>query len=351
MYILIISILLILLHAIYIIFGYYYTKINNKHFGKNTNFKKYKIEHIVCFKNESNFIQKKLYNIYNWKTNHDLHHTFVNDNSSDDTLQLLNKFKDSNTSLINNTVSIGKNQAQIKAVGQSNSDLVLFTDANVFLENDAVDKLVQEFNEDTGGVTGNVKITTDLTKQDFSGQYWEVEKKIKEFQSIFGSVIGFDGGFYCIKRENYYLKRENELSDFESAFLIFENQKRTRYVKDAIALELERRTLINSFKSRVRASNRIFWSFFRISKYFRKLHPMVIFHFFFHKIVRYLACILLVLSFPFIIGMLLQLTTLILFVLLLPWLWRLIFECTALCVGGLIALTGKEYRTWSHTKL
>lgn len=313
--------------------------------------KKYSIEHIVCFKNESDFIQKKLENCYSINTCHKIHHTFVNDNSDDDTLEMLNKYKSENTTIINNDTNHGKNQSQIKAVNSSTSDLILFTDANVFLNNQSVENVVKYFNGEIGGISGNVQITTDLKNVAFSGKYWELEKKIKEFQNLFGAVIGFDGGFYCVKRENYNLTRENELSDFETAFLIFEQGKKTKYAKDAIAIELEKRTIKNSLKTRLRASNRVFWSFYRIFKYVNEIGYNAIIHFIFHKILRYAASILFVIFFPLFIYEFYKIHILMLLIIIIPVIARLILECFALVAGGVIALTGKEYVTWTNKKI
>ncbi len=351
------------LHLLYVAVAIVYSELKSKNShnknkiktdnaapGNNIEIKKYSIEHITCFKNETAFIKDKLENLNKLNTIHEIHHTFVNDNSDDDTLEMLKKYKNENSSIINNTTSLGKNQSQIKAVDQSQSDLIFFTDANVFITDETVNNLVKNFDADIVGVTGNVKITTDLTNQDFSGKYWEIEKKIKEFQSLFGTVIGFDGGLYCVKRENYNLTRENELSDFETAFLIFEQQKKTKYVKEAVAVELEKRTIKNSLRSRIRASNRVFWSFYRIFKYIKELNFFVLLHFFLHKIIRYIAAISLVVFLPFIIVKIYYIFAPLLLIIFIPAVWRGILECVSLFIGGLIALTGKEYTTWTHSK-
>lgn len=307
------------------------------------------IQHIVCFHNESAFVKRKLESVY--RINYPrIFHTFVNDNSIDDTLALLNQYKKEHTYIINNEENIGKNQSQIKSVKRFDSDLILFTDANVFLEPDSVKEMVRYFDDKTGGVTGNVTIKTDLDEIEFSGRYWNIEKRIKRFQTIAGSVIGFDGGFYCVKRENYKVKRENELSDFETAFLIFEQQSETKYAKDAKAVEIEKRTLRSSFKARMRASNRVFWSYYRISKYIRRLKPKVVFHFLFHKLFRYMFLILLVVNMPAMVIYLMTHFPWAFLFLLVPAVHRSILESIALFIGGIIALTGKEYITWSDAK-
>ena len=307
------------------------------------------IEHIVCFKNESKFIKAKIQNCYELDYPN-IHHTFINDNSTDNTLELIQKNINDQSRVINNDKNLGKNRSQIKGVQLSESGLILFSDANVFIEKDALKKMVASFDDKIGGLTGNVTITTDFKNKEFSGQYWEIEKIIKQYQSRFGSVIGFDGGFYCVKRENYNLKRENELSDFETAFLIFEQGKKTIFVEAAKALEQERRTIESAFKARLRASNRVFWSYCRIFKYVRTLSPSGMIHLCFHKLIRYLFVVSLVFLIPFIVIDLGKSAPLVMLILLIPAVHRFVLESIALCMGGMIALTGKEYRTWTDKK-
>ena len=307
-----------------------------------------KIEHIICFKNEEKFLEAKIKNCFEIDYPN-IHNTFINDNSTDNTLELIKRHVNGISRLINNEKNLGKNQSQIKAVKTSQSDFLLFSDANVFIQPDAVKKMIAAFDEDTGGLTGNVSITTDFEKKEFSGRYWEIEKIIKKFQSEYGCVIGFDGGMYCVRRENYILKRENELSDFETAFLIFEQGRKTRYVEAAKAIEQEKRTIKSAFKSRMRASNRVIWSYYRILKYIRKLSHRVILHFILHKLVRYGFFILFVLCLPFFLYMSIK-APFFLLVLFIPMVFRFIVESIAVFSGGIIAMTGKEYRTWSDKK-
>lgn len=345
--ILIVPFLFLFLHVMYVLTAYFIKRPPKR---SQINQNRFKIEHIVCFKNEKAFIQKKLESLKKLNLSHEIHHTFIDDNSDDNTYELLQQHKFENCSIIQNTENLGKNQSQIKAVNQTQSDFLLFTDANVFITGETVERLIDAFDDNTGGVTGNVKITTDLENQDFSGKYWEVEKKIKAFQTRFKTVIGFDGGLYCVKRKNYNLSRENELSDFETAFLIFEQKKDTKYVHEAVAVELEKRTIKNSLKSRIRACNRVFWSFYRIFKYLPKLDTRVIFHFFMHKIIRYAAAVTYVLCLPLILFKIISSAPLLLLFFFLPPVIRLSLECISLFIGGLIALSGKEYTTWSQAK-
>ncbi len=334
------------IHVLYILTAILCPKNKKKNISGR---EKYRIEHIVCFKNESDFIGEKLKNCYEIRYPY-IHHTFVNDHSSDSTLELLRKYKTADTILIHNESNIGKNQSQMNAVNNTDSDLLLFTDANVFLDKDAVDYLVTHFDENISGVCGDVTVTTDMKHKEISGKYWEIEKQIKNFQSLSGSVIGFDGGFYAVRRADYNLTKRNELSDFETAFLIFERGKQILYAEDAVAVERERRKIRDSFRARIRASNRVIRSFMRIFRYVHKLRVSVLTHFLFHKILRYIFIITFTLSLPFIIRDMVEISPFFLLILLIPPVFRFIIESVALCIGGIVALTGKEYTTWSNRK-
>ena len=333
------------IHALYILTAILCPK-NKKNISEG---KIYRIEHIVCFKNESKFIEGKLRNCYQISYPY-IHHTFVNDNSSDNTLELLKEYKRADTVLMNNESNLGKNQSQMKAVKHTDSDLLLFTDANVFLDKNAVTYLVRHFDDNISGVCGDVTVTTDMKHKEIGGRYWEIEKQIKKFQSLSGSVIGFDGGFYGVRRADYNLTKKNELSDFESAFLLFEQGKQIRYAEDALAVEQERRKIKDSFKARIRASNRVIWSFIRIFRYIHKLRVSVLTHFIFHKILRYIFIITFVLSLPFIILDMFEISPFFLLIFFIPPIFRFTVESIALCIGGIVALTGKEYTTWSNKK-
>ncbi|OQX26125.1 MAG: hypothetical protein BWK80_12030 [Desulfobacteraceae bacterium IS3] len=336
-----------IIHAGYIFLAFVYPKKEDK---KQETDKKYSVEHIVCFKNESKFIEDKLRNSYNINY-YPLHHTYINDNSADNTLSLLEKYRQSDTTVISNESNMGKNRSQINAVNCSDADLLLFTDANVFVEKNALNAMVRYFSdENIGGICGDVTTTTDMKHKEVAGRYWEVEKIIKKFQSLSGAVIGFDGGFYCVKSAYYKLRKENELSDFETAFLIFKQGKAIKYAKDASAVELERRKIADSFKARIRASNRVFWSFRRIFGYINAFKLSVLVHFILHKLLRYLFIVTFVLSLPFIVIDLYQRSPFWLLIFFVPYIYRFVIESIALCIGGMIALTGYEYKVWSNKK-
>jgi hypothetical protein len=77
---------------------------------------------------------------------------------------------------------------------------------------------------------------------------------------------------------------------------------------------------------------------------------VVLIHFTLHKLIRYLFVITFTLSLPFIIADVCSVSPLLLLIFLIPHAYRFVIESIALCIGGIIALTGKEYTTWSNKK-
>lgn len=315
----------------------------------------FSVEHIVCFRNESAFVRRKLENCSEIHYPH-IHHTFIDDQSDDDTGALLEKCRTANVTVIHNDRNIGKNASQIRAASQTDADLLLFTDANVFLAPDALSHVISSFTANTGGVTGNVTMTRtmDRVERDAMGKYWELEKRVKKFQSRWGAVIGFDGGFYCVRRTHFSLGEGFELGDLDTALNLLSKGLKVRFSENAHAMELEHREMRASFCARIRTANRTLWSLFRNRSFVRRVPLSVSIHLMCHKWMRYGFLISVPLSLPF---LLFDLAVRSWFFLLLaglaiasPPVFRFLLECFAVFVGGFLALCGKEYRTWSTPK-
>jgi cellulose synthase/poly-beta-1,6-N-acetylglucosamine synthase-like glycosyltransferase len=97
----------------------------------------------------------------------------------------------------------GKIRAQDAGVEQASGDVLAFSDANTFLEPDALARLVASFEEPrVGYVCGQMRFTRDGgTNQE--GVYWRYEMAIRAMESRLGSVTAGNGGLYATRRESY----------------------------------------------------------------------------------------------------------------------------------------------------
>jgi cellulose synthase/poly-beta-1,6-N-acetylglucosamine synthase-like glycosyltransferase len=83
------------------------------------------------------------------------------------------------------------------------SDIVVFSDANTFLERDAVRALVRNFADpEVGGVSGDVALVGERAALGPSEDlYYRYERWVQRAESEIGSMIGADGALYAIRRE------------------------------------------------------------------------------------------------------------------------------------------------------
>jgi cellulose synthase/poly-beta-1,6-N-acetylglucosamine synthase-like glycosyltransferase len=83
------------------------------------------------------------------------------------------------------------------------SDIVVFSDANTFLEPDALRALVRNFADpDVGAVSGDVALIGDRAALAQSEDlYYRYERWVQHAESDVGSLIGADGALYAIRRQ------------------------------------------------------------------------------------------------------------------------------------------------------
>lgn len=100
---------------------------------------------------------------------------------------------------------VGKMAALERAVRKSHGAVLVFTDANVLLERDAVRSLVRPLADPSvGGVCGTKRLRPrgDSTGEG-EGLYWRYDQAVKALETRVGSVYGSDGALYAIRRRLY----------------------------------------------------------------------------------------------------------------------------------------------------
>jgi cellulose synthase/poly-beta-1,6-N-acetylglucosamine synthase-like glycosyltransferase len=97
----------------------------------------------------------------------------------------------------------GKIRAQDAAVERAEADIVVFSDANVTWEPDALTRLIARFADPrVGYVCGQVQLVNERgTNQE--GLYWRYEMALRALESRVRSVTGGNGAIYATRRETY----------------------------------------------------------------------------------------------------------------------------------------------------
>jgi poly-beta-1,6-N-acetyl-D-glucosamine synthase len=127
----------------------------------------------------------------------------VSDGSTDETNGMLQAWRGGHRHVIIVPDNEGKAVALNRAVSAANGEILVFTDARQLIEPDAVRLLVENFADPgVGCVSGELMVDRSEGGAPTAGLgfYWEWEKKVRQWESATGSVVGVTGAFYAARK-------------------------------------------------------------------------------------------------------------------------------------------------------
>lgn len=128
----------------------------------------------------------------------------VSDGSTDNTGEILEKWsRQPRVSSVSNAVARGKAAGLNDAFARARGEIVFFTDVRQKLEPDCLQLLMQNFADPEVGCASGELMLGDPDSGEASrgvGLYWRIEKRIRELESLSGSVIGATGAVYAVRR-------------------------------------------------------------------------------------------------------------------------------------------------------
>jgi poly-beta-1,6-N-acetyl-D-glucosamine synthase len=210
---------------------------------------------IVAAFNEQDFIEEKINNTLalNYPPGK-LQMIFVTDGSTDRTPEIVARYQQIH--LMHSSDRKGKIAAVHRVMDCVDTDLVVFTDANTFLNADALFHLCKHYaDEGIGGVAGEKKVYADEHADATAGEgiYWKYESKLKEWDSELHTVVGAAGELFSIRRSLYQpVPQESILDDFMISMRIAEKGYRIRYEPKAFAQETSSANIGEELKRKVR---------------------------------------------------------------------------------------------------
>lgn len=232
---------------------------------KNNKLKDYEptVTIMVVAHNEEKVIKKKLDNILKVDYPKDKLEILVSsDNSTDDTnkivLEYIKKHKKNNIRLFIVKERMGKTNAQNEAAKTVKSEILVMTDANAMLKEDAIRELVSSFTKDVAYVTGKLVYVTD--ENNVENTYWDIDTKVREIESNIQTITAGNGALYAVKTKDYYDFNPINCHDSSMPLYYALNSKRAIANHNAIAYELATVSIKDEFQRKVRIS-RIVLSF------------------------------------------------------------------------------------------
>jgi cellulose synthase/poly-beta-1,6-N-acetylglucosamine synthase-like glycosyltransferase len=146
----------------------------------------------------------------------------------------------------------GKVAAQDRAVRETESDLLAFSDANATWAPDALRRLVRPFADPAVAYgCGRLRIErADGSNRE--GVYWRYELAVRDAESRLGSVTGGNGSIYAVRRSDYVELDPRFGHDLSLPYVMVQRGRRAVYEPAAVASEKPTPTNETEYRRKVR---------------------------------------------------------------------------------------------------
>jgi biofilm PGA synthesis N-glycosyltransferase PgaC len=255
-----------------------------------------KVSLVIAAHNEEKVIREKIENSLSIDYPEELLSIIiVSDGSIDSTNEIVNEFvSNPRIKFLHYETRRGKAHALNIGVASSESEIIVFSDANIWYEPDAIRMLVRNFSDPSVGcVCGKVFLEKPKGSIEPLGEgaYMRYERFIHQNESRFHTMIGTDGAMYAIRRGLFKPIPEDAIvDDFIIAMQVLENNYRILYEPKAIGYEEAASSVGQEFKRKVRMIAGGFQAIGKLGPVLNpSLHPIVFFQFLSHKLLRWLA--------------------------------------------------------------
>jgi len=250
---------------------------------------------IIACHNEQDVIEEKILN--SLKLNYSkekLEIIIFSDGSTDNSEEIIKKYKNQNIKLLSFSNHPGKTICQNESVKYAKGEIIVFSDANSMYEKNAILELIKPLQDKKNGVSfGKLKYKSQLNKEE--NKYWTYENLIKKSANKLNMLIGANGAIYAVRKKDYIDLKPWAMSDLVLPLRLNLLNLKTIFCSKAVVWE---DTPSSNLKRKIRiilpSLNSLpeFISLLNIFKY-RQLS----FALFWHKLMRWLSPLWLILAF------------------------------------------------------
>ena len=247
---------------------------------------------LFCAYNEAASMPDKLANLAMLKDRHPtLEILAFDDGSSDGTAGLIAAQGGGGfITLLQGPGRSGKAHGMKLLAARARGDVLIFTDANVLLDADAIDNLLARYADpDIGGVLGSLHYLGegDSATAAVGSLYWRIEERLKDEESRTGNVLGADGSIFSIRRSLYPEFPDSVLDDLTVSMAVVFAGKRLVKAKDVIARERLVTGRGDEYRRKVRIAARAWHTHSHLRPQLRRMAAIDRFKYASRKIVRW----------------------------------------------------------------
>ncbi|MFA6082931.1 glycosyltransferase family 2 protein [Mucilaginibacter sp.] len=247
---------------------------------------------VVAAYNEEHYMASKIANCLqlNYPAGK-LKFLFVTDGSNDKTPDIISQYPQ--IQLLHRPERAGKIAAIHRAMEFVTTEVVVFTDANTFLNPEAITRICRHYADRTvGAVAGEKRVQIDANADASAageGFYWKYESALKKWDSELYSVVGAAGELFSVRRKLYEdVPADTILDDFMISMLIAEKGYRIIYEPDAYALENASENVTEELKRKIRIAAGGIQSILRLKPLlFSFKYPILSFQYVSHRVLRW----------------------------------------------------------------
>ncbi|MDP1842658.1 MAG: glycosyltransferase family 2 protein [Sediminibacterium sp.] len=248
---------------------------------------------IVAAFNEAYCIEEKILNTLALTYPADkIEYIFITDGSTDETPQIVAKYP--SIKGMHQEGRSGKIAAVHRAMQVVQSDVVVFTDANTMVNEDALLKICRHYQDPSvGAIAGEKRVQIDAASDATAGEgfYWKYESKLKQWDSELYSVVGAAGELFSIRTNLYEpVEPDTILDDFMISMHIALKGYRIVYEPEAYASEKASANTGEELKRKIRIAAGGVQSTVRLKALFLPFkQPILSFEFISHRILRWVV--------------------------------------------------------------
>lgn len=195
---------------------------------------------VICAHNAETRIQARIRNLLDSRWGGELEIIIYCDGCTDATAAKADALNDARVRVIQGGSQRGKASALNTAIPLCTHPLVILADVRQDYHPDAIPALAAYFRDpEVGAVSGKLEIAASASG---SGQgvdlYWKIERKLREWEGAFDSVIGCTGAIYALRRDLYKpLHEATILDDVVVPMRIVASGHRVCYAPEAVAYD------------------------------------------------------------------------------------------------------------------